>query len=156
MKQVSTKQAYNYFLWFVSIFVIDRITKLYALHTVATPHDICELLQFKLVFNRGISWGMFHSENAVFFMMLTLLIIGIIGVLTLYTYRRFLEKKAIYAELAVLAGAISNVIDRMVYGGVIDFIHLHIGSWSWPIFNIADITIVLGICWILWEHYNES
>ncbi|MEX0849256.1 MAG: signal peptidase II [Candidatus Dependentiae bacterium] len=156
VKQLSIKKVLAYFLWFTSIFVIDRLAKFYALRTFVVPHDICELLQFKLVFNRGISWGMFHSENAFFFTFLTLLIVSIICVLIVFTYKCLQEQKAIFAQLAVLAGAISNVIDRIVYGGVIDFIHVHIGSWSWPIFNIADVAIVLGIGWILWEHYNES
>jgi signal peptidase II len=61
----------------------------------------------------------------------------------------------VYAEIMVLAGAISNVIDRAFYQGVIDFVHLHIGDWSWPIFNVADVAIVCGILWMIKEQYQE-
>ena len=46
---------------------------------------------------------------------------------------------------AIVGGAISNVIDRLRFGAVVDFIHAHIGSWSWYVFNLADAAIVCGV-----------
>ncbi len=150
------KKLIAYGIWFATIFGIDRITKWLALHYIDHTYDVMPLLQFKLVLNRGISWGMFHSEHDGFFTLLTLFIASIVVALMFYTFRKWREGKYIFAECAVLAGAISNVLDRYLYGGVVDFIHVHIGGCSWPIFNIADAAIVLGIFWILWEQYKES
>lgn len=148
------KQKIQYAVWFLALVLLDRITKHMALGMLSA-YVLTPFLEFQLVFNRGISWGMFHSEHHGFFVGLTLCIVGIIAVLARHTYKRYVAGRSIYAELTVLAGALSNVIDRVVYQGVIDFVHLHIGDWSWPIFNIADTAIVFGICWMIKEQYQE-
>jgi signal peptidase II len=61
----------------------------------------------------------------------------------------------IWAELLIITGALSNFFDRFWYGGVIDFIHVHCGSWSFPVFNGADISIVCGVALLLWEFIHE-
>lgn len=142
------------FYWFSFIFLLDRMTKYIALH-MGEPYVINRFLEFKLVFNRGISWGMFAFDEQTKFNLLTLSIIIIICILAKYTYSQAIAGQKIYAAASVLAGACSNVIDRIVYHGVIDFIHIHVNSWSWPIFNIADIAIVLGICWMVKEQYKK-
>ena len=49
---------------------------------------------------------------------------------------------------AIAGGAVGNVIDRLRYGAVVDFLHAHIGDWSWYVFNVADAAIVCGVaCW---------
>ena len=143
-----------YAIWFLVLFMLDRITKYMALGMLKTC-TVTSFLEFHLVFNRGISWGMFHSEHHGFFVALTFCIVFIIAVLAWQTYRRYVAGRSVYAGLMVLAGAISNVIDRVLYQGVIDFVHVHIADWSWPIFNIADMAIVLGICWMIKEQYQE-
>lgn len=150
------KALFNYSALFLSIFALDRATKWFALHNFAQPYNVMPGLQFKLVFNRGISWGMFHSEHHGFFILLSLLIVSIVIALILFTYKKWQQGGSVAAETAVLAGAISNVIDRYFYGGVVDFIHVYIGDWSWPIFNVADMAIVLGIFYILYEQWKES
>lgn len=147
-------QKIRYALWFLGFLLFDRITKHMALGMIKT-HVIAPFLSFQLVFNRGISWGMFHSEHHGFFVALSVVIVGIIAALAWHTYARYKVGRSIYAELMVLAGASSNVIDRALYQGVIDFVHLHIGDWSWPIFNVADVAIVLGIFWMIKEQYQE-
>jgi len=116
---------------------------------------VTSFFDFELAFNRGISWGMFYSKHNGFFMALSACIVGIICALAWHTYTRYVAGRSVYAELMVLAGAISNVVDRVLYQGVIDFVHFHIGTWSWPRFNIADVAIVLGICWMIKEQYQE-
>jgi signal peptidase II len=49
-----------------------------------------------------------------------------------------------------LGGAVGNVIDRLVYGAVVDFIDIYYGQWHWPAFNLADSAIVLGAVLIIW------
>jgi signal peptidase II len=143
-----------YAIWFLAIFLFDRITKHMALGMLKT-YVVTPFLSFQLVFNRGISWGMFHSDRQSFFVALTVCIAAIIAGLAYHTYQRYISGRSVYAECAVLAGALSNVVDRILYKGVIDFVHVHIDTWSWPIFNIADAAIVMGICWMIKEYYKE-
>ncbi len=57
----------------------------------------------------------------------------------------------------VIAGSVSNILDRVVYGGVVDFIHVHINGWSFAVFNIADVAIVVGVCiMMLQEVYDNN
>jgi signal peptidase II len=94
--------------------------------------------------NRGISWGMFNETTQLGFWLITALIMGICGVLAVHAYRRFLAGYAIYGETLILAGGISNLVDRILFGGVLDFILFTFGTWSFPVFNSADAAIVLG------------
>ncbi len=144
----------RYLLLAIAIIFCDRLSKWLALTMLNEPKQITPFMEFELAFNRGISWGLLHSDQESTFFWVTVLICLIIGALLCYTIIQRINHHAIYGEVAVLAGAVSNVIDRSVYGGVIDFIHLSYNSWSWPIFNIADVAIVLGVLWILWKHKN--
>ena len=51
----------------------------------------------------------------------------------------------------VIGGALGNILDRLLYGAVADFFHLHWGSWSWYVFNLADLAIVAGVALLLYE-----
>lgn len=144
----------KYLVIAIATIFIDRLTKIAALSFLDQPLRMNSFLEFQLVFNRGVSWGLFHSDYGYTFLLVTLLISVIIVLLFCYSIVRYLNQHPIYGEVLVLAGALSNLVDRCLYGGVIDFIHLSYDTWSWPIFNIADVAIVLGVVWIL-IHYRE-
>lgn len=127
------------------VVVADRLTKAYALQHFVTPVVFNKFISAELVFNRGISWNMLTFEDQRFFMGVSCLIIGVILVLAIYTFKRFCHGHLVIGETLVLAGALSNVADRFWYGGVIDFILLSYGSWTFPVFNVADVCIVVGI-----------
>lgn len=145
----------RYIILAILIVLCDRVSKVMALSFLEQPMPITDFLSFELAINRGVSWGMFHSVRSDIFFFVTMLILAIIVSLFCYTTVRYLNKQLVYGEIMVLAGACSNLVDRYVYGGVIDFIHFSYQGWSWPIFNIADIAIVLGVAWILFN-YKDS
>lgn len=145
----------RYIILAIAIVLCDRVSKVMALSFLEQPMPITDFLSFELAINRGVSWGMFHSVRSDIFFFVTMLILAIIVSLFCYTTVRYLNKQLVYGEIMVLAGACSNLVDRYVYGGVIDFIHFSYQGWSWPIFNIADIAIVLGVAWILFN-YKDS
>jgi len=131
---------------FAALFTLDRSTKYYALHHFANGFYVNNFLSFDLAFNRGISWSMFHSANDLVFIAVSSLIAIIIAGLVWHTVDSYRAGNVIIGELCVLAGATSNLVDRVVYRGVVDFIHLSYGNFSWPLFNIADVSIVVGVC----------
>lgn len=137
-----------YCLLFFSIVIIDRFTK-YCIRAAHHNYKIYDFLTLTLQYNRGISWGMFHSEDTTLFWIITAIIALFIAFFFVYTVVRFLNKHIIIGEVMVCAGALSNFIDRILYGGVADFILISNGTWSFPVFNIADIFIVSGLSIIL-------
>lgn len=135
---------YRYMLLIFSIIGIDRITK-FIMRELQEPYVVNDYVSFTLHYNRGISWSMFHSESTLVFTILTTLIALCIFIFGLYAFVRYHNNFGITCELMVCAGAFSNLIDRLLYGGVVDFIMLSYKGWSWPVFNIADTVIVLGL-----------
>jgi signal peptidase II len=127
-----------------AVIVADRITKSYALHWIA-EQVITPFLLFQLTYNRGISWGMLHHSSAASYLLMGIVVATVTLALIIYAYRRLKQGQSIVGEALVIGGSLSNLFDRFYYGGVIDFIVLHKGSYVWPVFNVADICIVLGI-----------
>ncbi|MGK5594290.1 MAG: signal peptidase II [Parachlamydiaceae bacterium] len=92
--------------------------------------------------NKGAAWGVFAQYQ----FLLLLLRIGLIGSLMIYLL--FTKKAALqrYSLALILAGAIGNVIDYFVYGHVVDMLHFVLFSYDFPVFNVADTAIFLGVC----------
>ena len=142
MKNVLNR--YIYFFIALSVIGLDRITKMWAL-SLKGQLVVNSYLSFDLVYNRGISWGFFNSSDAFRFYLVTVLIMLVMVVLAWHARFRIQEHKAVIGEVLVLAGGLSNLFDRLYYKGVIDFIELSYHNFSWPIFNCADIAIVMGV-----------
>ncbi len=152
----------NYILFSAGLMLIDRLTKYLVIYFL--PHyKMSSICSIDLVFNRGISFGLFHSHNVVIFSAVNILIASVITMLMVHTYSRFMYGKSIIGEVAIFTGAISNVIDRYVYGGVIDFIAFSYQDWHFAVFNGADVFIFCGVIlmlcveyapkWKLWKNY---
>lgn len=147
--------SFWYFLLFSGVLTADRITKNWALEYCIEPYQINQFLSFELIFNRGVSWGLFNSSSDLVFSLVSLLIVGIMIGLGLYTFVRWNNTHWVIGEVLVLSGALSNMVDRVLYHGVVDFILLSAYGYSWPIFNIADACIVVGVGFMIaavaWE-----
>ncbi len=134
-----------YSVTFVGVVVFDRITKYWALASLDQPYVVNEFLSFELTFNRGISWGMFNTGDQTTFAVVSIAVALITCVLVGYAYMRWQDARCIAGEVLIIAGSCSNLVDRLLYKGVVDFIHFHAYGWSWPLFNVADMSIVLGV-----------
>ena len=131
----------------LSIFFFDRTTKIYLinLQTNGTDVDfyIYPFLNFYLVWNTGIGFGLVSMETNIYYHILTSIILIInIGLIFF-----LIKSKGIYAYLIalIIGGSLGNLFDRIYYYAVPDFIDLHLGNYHWFIFNIADIFISAGI-----------
>lgn len=103
-----------------------------------------EYLDFILVFNTGISYGLFSGGGD--FQKWILISLSILIIIFLLSFIR--NESSILSKLSIsfiIGGALGNVLDRFTYGAVVDFISLHAKGFSWYIFNIADMFIVLGV-----------
>jgi len=131
---------------FSSLFFADRLTKwLAVLYLQKKDLPIFLYLQLSFSWNRGVSWGMFGNSSQAGFYLLTAIIAGIIILFSVFTVMQYRNQEPILFELCIVAGALSNFFDRIYYGAVVDFILFYINSWQWPIFNVADACIVIGI-----------
>tara|TARA_B100000029_G_C17121714_1_gene795340 strand:- start:20 stop:490 length:471 start_codon:yes stop_codon:yes gene_type:complete len=130
-----------------TIFIIDRIIKMYLinLQSIGTEIDfyIFPFLNFYLVWNTGIGFGLASFDANIFYHILTAIII-IINFLLIY----FLIKSKginVYLISITIGGSLGNLFDRIYYRAVPDFIDFHLGDFHWFVFNIADIFITIGI-----------
>ena len=131
----------------LSIFFFDRTTKIYLLNLQTSGTDIdfyiYPFLNFYLVWNTGIGFGLASMEANVYYHILTL-IIAIVNIGLIFF---LIKSKAIYSYFIalIIGGSLGNLFDRIYYYAVPDFIDLHLGSYHWFIFNVADIFITAGI-----------
>ena len=131
----------------LGIFFFDRATKIYLLNLQADGVDIdfyiYPFLNFYLVWNTGIGFGLASMEINIYYHILTSIIV-IINIGLIFFLMRF---KTIYAYLIalIIGGSLGNLFDRIYYYAVPDFIDLHFGNYHWFIFNVADIFITAGI-----------
>ena len=149
-----TKNFYiNLFIIF-SIFIIDRITKIYVVSVNGknSYEDLysSKFLNINLIWNEGIAFGLFSFSQNNLYNLLTLIISIIIIVILKMIINSYGIKK--YGLMMIFGGALGNLFDRIFYKAVPDFIDFHIGEFHWFVFNVADIFITIGvIIMILYE-----
>ena len=101
-------------------------------------------LDLSMVWNRGVTFGLLSGDGAWNHLLLALLAAGIAAVLVRWMARA--ETRAVAVALgAVVGGAVGNVIDRLRFGAVVDFVDAHAWGWHWYVFNVADAGIVCGV-----------
>ena len=116
---------------------VDQATKWWILLDVMHPPRVIEVTPFfnvVLVWNRGISFGMFSNESMAGVWILSLLALIIVGFLTNWLRKAGSKRVAISLGL-IIGGALGNVIDRAVHTAVLDFLDFYLGSFRWPAFN---------------------
>lgn len=121
------------------------------------PFSITSWFRFTLVGNKGAAWGIFkdlpETMRVPFFVILSA--IALIVLLTLY-YKSAGQKLTQTALILIAGGAVGNLIDRVQIGYVIDFIDWHIGQHHWPTFNVADISISVGVGLIVIDTIRQT
>ncbi len=127
-----------------SIVFVDRITKIFFSNILSEGESwpvIRNVLHMTLVHNSGIAFGLFKDQGIVFIIVPLIAIVLLIYNIYYYKYNdEKLSRLYIIAFSMILAGAIGNLIDRIYFGYVIDFIDFQV----WPVFNIADSAITIG------------
>ena len=147
--QIFSKKTIIPILVTIFVFILDRVTKTAIINHQINNKSIFvnEYLNFDLVWNTGIGFGLLSQNANLYYHLITLLIfLVIIFLVYLITKADFLDK---ILFTLILGGAIGNVYDRLIYFAVPDFIDFHMKDFHWFTFNIADIFITLGIILIL-------
>ena len=128
------------------ILALDQGSKWYLLEHTDLPffgsYTVTPFFDLVMVWNKGISFGMFSSYNQ------PLLLIALSAVIIAVLWRWLVTAKNQWiagAVGAVIGGALGNIIDRLRFGAVADFFDFHIDIYHWPAFNVADAAIVIGV-----------
>ena len=129
------------------IFFFDRATKIYLINLQALGTDIdfyiFPFLNFYLIWNTGVGFGLVALESNIYYHILTTIIV-LVNIVLAYL---LIKSKGIHSNLfaMIIGGSLGNLFDRVYYYAVPDFIDLHLGNYHWFVFNVADIFITAGI-----------
>ena len=153
-----TKFFYIDLFAILSIFLIDRISKIYIISLYEKNSSselyVAKYLNINLIWNEGIAFGLFSFDQDNLYNLLTL----IIALITIVILIMIINSQGIkkFALLMILGGALGNLFDRIIYKAVPDFIDFHIAEFHWFIFNIADIFITIGVIFMVLFELNSN
>jgi signal peptidase II len=132
----------------LAVLAADQGSKWWVMNELQLPVagniDLLPVLSLRFVANRGITFGLLNGVGAGASWILAAGALAIVGALFIWLSRA--QSNLVVISLgAISGGAIGNVIDRLRFGWVVDFIHAHAFGWSWYVFNVADAAIVCGV-----------
>jgi len=139
------------------IIILDWLSKDFVLTSLIPqePFEVTSFFNLYLTFNRGISFSMLRANSSQgVWILIALSLIICCAILYLYQKEKNVWSKV--ALMLIFGGALGNVIDRLRYKVVIDFLDFHIGDYHWPAFNIADSAICIGVALLLWQSFRRK
>ena len=135
----------------IFIFIIDRVSKLLIISSPETYEQngtsVTSFLNFNLIWNEGIAFGLFSFDEKLYYNLLTIFICLITVVIIWLMLRS--ERLEKFSYIMIIGGSLGNIFDRVFYSAVPDFIDIHINNFHWFIFNVADIFISIGIIFLI-------
>ena len=140
-------------------FALDQISKLWVLFGTDLPEggiiQVAPFLDFVLVWNRGISYGLLQQDSGIGRWGLVVFTVVAAIVLTVWMVKA--DRRLVAVSLAlIVSGAVGNLVDRVVHGAVVDFVYFHALGFSWYVFNLADTWIVAGVLGLLYDSIRPA
>ncbi len=135
------------------VLILDQLSKWWIVSVVMQPPKIIPLTSFfnlVLGWNRGISFGLFHGDSAFNAWGLPAIALVITAFLLVWLWRSSGMMISI-AIGSIIGGALGNVVDRLRFGAVADFLDFHVFGYHWPAFNLADMGITLGAVLLIYD-----
>jgi signal peptidase II len=140
------------------ILLLDQLSKWSALSNLqlGIPEAVLPFMNWLLLLNPGAAFSFLAQGSGWQRWFFT--IVGLVAcVYIVWLLRKSQSDKLLCVALSlILGGALGNVLDRIMYGAVVDFIDLHYANWHWPAFNIADSAICIGAALIIWGELHKS
>jgi len=148
-------RAWPWFAASCAIVVADQLTKLAVLRSFAVGERLVltEFLNLVLVFNKGAAFSFLADAPGWQTPLLVTFALGAAIVVSVLLVRSPGKRMFAAGLTLILGGALGNVIDRLRFGHVVDFVDLHAGSWHWPAFNVADAAITVGAVLLILEGF---
>lgn len=134
------------------VLAADQASKWWVLEVLRLPERgqvvVAPFLNLTMVWNQGVTFGLLRMEGGWGPLLLAGVALAVVVALAVWITRA--ENRLVAGALgAVAGGAVGNVIDRLRFGAVVDFVHAHAWGWSWYVFNVADAAIVCGVAALL-------
>ena len=154
--KITIKKNLYFFIIIFSIFFLDRYSKNVILSDFSdSVLYLNDFLNFDLVWNTGIGFGLFSTDSTLFYNLITLLFGLVVLILSFIGLQMEKGEKIVFS--LIIGGALGNFYDRIFFKAVPDFIDIHYGNVHWFTFNVADIFITFGIiCLIIREMFVKS
>ncbi len=131
------------------VFLLDIFTKSLAEKLFVKPVEVLPFLEFYLIHNRGVAFGLFADLPEPLRVPL-LIVIPIVALFITFFFALAERSKFVAFCMGLIGGgALGNLYDRVLLGEVRDFIHLHVGQYYWPAFNVADASITTGVALLI-------
>ena len=148
------------FLIIISI-LVDFFSKIYISNLLDNNETIIftNYIILEKFYNKGIAFSVFNSDSTLINYIILFIIILIITFITRLFITQFnkLKQNEVIAYSLIIGGAVGNMIDRIMHGYVLDFIFIHYNSFYFPaIFNLADVSISLGVFFLLLAYLKEE
>ena len=145
---------------FILLIIIDQSTKVYIAKIMMKNNfeniKLFSFLNITFVRNTGISFGLFSDGGLIgryFFTSFSMIVGSLLFIMSIFNKEKLVQVSLIF----ISSGAIGNAVDRIYFGGVIDFIDFFIYNFHWPAFNFADIFITLGVIFLLFDNiFNKK
>jgi signal peptidase II len=140
-------------------FAADQASKLGLLYLaelpLREPIRLGPFVDLIVVWNRGVSYGMLQQSTELGRWLLT--VGSILAAVGLAVWIARAGNRLLSLSLGLIAGgALGNAVDRMLHGAVFDFVHFHVGDFSWYVFNVADAAIVAGVVGLIYDSLFNS
>lgn len=147
--------------WWLALLVLvaDQITKIWVVQnfTLGESIQLLPIFNFTYARNYGAAFSFLGDAGGWQRWLFTAIAIVVSCVLTVWLSRlKRAELKLSLALILIIGGAIGNLIDRMIYGYVVDFIHFYYQQWHYPVFNIADCAITIGAILLIWDSFSPD
>ena len=159
MNKIRLKKLSLNLLILITVFILDRLTKIYILNLAEVENSVdiyvTSYLNLYLIWNKGIAFGLLSMNESIIYNFITIIIAVIILIIFFMIWKNDNIQRFFLALVA--GGALGNFYDRIVYTAVPDFIDIHFQGFHWFVFNVADLFITIGVfCLILVELFNNN
>ncbi len=132
----------------LAILLADQLSKYWVLEILDLPSlrqiEVLPFFYLTMVWNRGVTFGLFAADGEVGRLILVGIASAAVIAFGFWLWRAQTWLVALSVG-AIAGGAVGNVIDRVRFGAVVDFLHFHAWGWSWYVFNVADMAVVCGV-----------
>lgn len=146
-----TSRLGTFLTWAGLVLAVDQATKA-IISARLLPGDpvpvVGQFLRLTLVHNTGAAFGLFPGSRLPFILISALAIVVVLYLFARDAYRSFSNRVLLGC---ILGGALGNLIDRIRWGRVVDFIDVGFGTVRWPVFNVADSAVTLGVILLAWN-----
>ena len=149
----------SYYLLCLALVVLDQLTKqiVVSLFTLGESMVINSYLSWTYIQNTGAAFSILSDGGAIQRAFLLAVSLFVSAMLMVWIHKTpAIRRQRLFGQFILLSGALGNLLDRAQYGYVVDFIDVHYENYYWPVFNIADSLIFVGVVLLLFERRKPS